>query len=335
MTQKELNELIRRYQENKCTPEEEKIFDEFFNSYQNDQEQWDKALHGNQKKVENRIFSKILEKTHLKEKKKVINFHWGYRTAAAFLILFSLSYLLTNMQKEIPVKEMPEPLVVKTINRGQKSMLHLIDGSVVYINSDTKISYPKKFAADKREIYLDGEAFFEVSHDSERPFIVHTGTLDIKVLGTSFNVNTFENRITVTLASGKVHIQNTNPSINYSSLGVLKPNQQFVFDKADNSIKVNEVNVRPYIAWTKKQLIFYEEPISSVVKKLEKWYDVEFQFETIEIKNCIFTGTFDNEPLQLVLESLHNVADINYKIEGKKIKLSGSGCDNKNTKSNN
>ncbi len=329
MTQEEINDLIKRYKEDNCSPEEEKMIDEFLNSYQNDDGEWNENLLGNKKETENRIYSTITERIHFPDKKPAIAIQWWYRTAAALMILSSFFYLFSNTSNESRVKtETPEPLVVKTISRGQKSMLHLSDGSVIYMNSDTKISYPGKFAMDKREIYLDGEAFFEVTHDPGKPFIVHTGTLDIKVLGTSFNVNTFDEKVTVTLASGKVHIQNTNPAINYSNLGILIPNQQFIYDKADNSIKVKEVDVTPFIAWTKKQLIFSEETILSVVKRLEKWYGVEITFETNDIKNCIFTGTFDNEPLRLVLESLHNVADINYTIKGKKVRLSGPGCSN-------
>lgn len=330
MTQREIDDLIRRYHENNCTPDEEKIINDFLDSYQDGDEGWKDKLHGNQNEIENRLFSKISGKINPPKKKQGVILRWWYSTAAALLIMLSFFYIFSKISNEVPIKEKIEPLVTKSISRGQKSMLHLIDGTVVFINSDTKITYPKIFTGDKREIYLDGEAFFEVSPNPEKPFVVHTGALDIKVLGTSFNINTYDDKITVTLASGKVHIQNTNPTINYSGLGWLKPNQQFVYDKIDNSIEVSEVDVDPYIGWTKKQLIFRNEPIFLVVEKLEKWYDVEFVFANNNIKNCIFTGIFENEPLELVLKSLHNVADINYTMEGGKIKLSGSGCISRN-----
>ena len=285
-------------------------------------------MNGNQKEIENLLYSKIIEKINPPLKKQTYSFKWWYRSAAALIIILSSIYIFTKISNEQPVKdnEKTEVLVERNISRGQKSVLHLIDGTVIYINSDSRIRYPKKFTGNKREVYLDGEAYFEVNHDPKTPFIVHTGILDIKVLGTSFNINTYYEKITVTLKSGKVYIQNTNPILNKPNLGMLNPNQQFVYDKTDNSILVKEVDVDPYIAWTKKQLIFREEPISLVVKKLEKWYDVEFTFKNNNIKNCIFTGVYENESLQLVLESLHNIAGINYTMEGRKIELSGSGC---------
>ncbi len=326
-----IDDLISRYYEKKCTPKEEVIINNFLNSYQNNDGEWDEELNGNQKEIESLLYSKITKKINPPVKKQNNPFKWWYRSAAALLIILSSIFIFTKVSNEQPVKEKEktEALVVRNITKGQKSVLHLIDGTVIYINSDSKISYPKKFTDNKREIYLDGEAYFEVSHDPERPFIVHTGLLDIKVLGTSFNINTYYEKITVTLESGKVYIQNTNPVLDNPNLGMLNPNQQFVYDKTDNSILVNEVDVDPYIAWTKKQLVFREEPIYLVIKKLEKWYDVEFTFRNNDIKNCIFTGTFENESLQLVLESLHNVAGINHKIDGKEIELSGSGCSKK------
>ncbi len=326
MTSSELDDLIKRYRKGSCTSAEEQMIEEFFNAYQSAGDAWEENALTDGAEIEKRIYSRIVKKIDLPPKRTVVYLQWLYRSAAAVLIFFSFFYVFTNTPVKPKVNETPEPLVVKTIKRGQKSMLHLKDGTVIFVNSGTKVSYPGKFANDKREIFLDGEAFFEVSHNENKPFIVHTGALDIKVLGTSFNINTFDDKITVTLKSGKVYIQNINPEIHYSSLGILNPNQQLVYEKADNSIRVNEVDVTPYIAWTKKQLIFREEPLYTVVKKLEKWYDVEITLENNQIKDCIFTGTFDNEPLRLVLESLHNVANINYTLEGNKVKLSGSGC---------
>jgi len=331
MTRLEIDELIRRFDEDKCTTEEVKMINNFLNSYQNEYKEWDNELIGDQKEIGDRIYSQITGKIAPRKKGHNVILRWWYRSAAALIIILSLFYFFNRVSKETPVEEKAEAWVVKNISWGQKSTLHLIDGTLINVNSDTKISYPKKFAGDKREIYLDGEAFFEVSHNPEKPFIVHAGTIDIKVLGTSFNINTFDNKITVTLASGKIHINNTNPDINYSDMGVLIPNQQFIYNKSDNSIQVSEVDVDPYIAWTKKQLIFREEPIFSVVKKLEKWYDVEFTYANNDIKNCIFTGIFENEPLRLVLESLHNVADISFTMKGRKVKLSGLGCPKRNS----
>ena len=326
MLEEGLKILINKYITNKSSSKEQNIIEGFLDSYQNDDKKWNEKTHGEQKEVEGKIFTNIQKNIQsTKTDQFRISPTWKYSIAASFVIIIALGYGIFRMVDSSVIPEIVQ-IVKKEIPRGQKYMVRLSDGTTIYINSESTLSYPEHFSDNLREITLQGEAFFEVVPDPNKPFIVHTGKIKTEVLGTSFNINTHYGQIKVSVASGKVRVQNINPEITYDELSVLKANQQLVFDKKDQSIEVNEVTVDQFLAWKQKRLVFNDEPLSQVVKRLEKWYDVEFTYLNEDIKNCVFTAVFENEPLTSVLETLQNVADINYDLQGKKIQLSGHGC---------
>ncbi len=326
MTEKDIKKLIDKYQSNLCSPSEMEMLEEFMNSYQRESD-WEGKIHGNQTEVQNRIFDKVQKKTGTQKKLPIkTKPAWWYKAASSFAILFVLAFGIHSAIYISPSSKEEIKTVLKEIPRGQKSMVHLSDGSTIYINSASTVSYPEKFTGDTREITLEGEAFFKVTPNPNKPFIVHTGELETKVLGTSFNINTNSNHIKVTVATGTVRVQHMNPKIEYNELAILKPNQQLSFDKVDQSITVLDVESGYDLAWTEKRLVFNNEPLKSVTERLELWYDVEFSFSNQKIEHCKFTAIFENEPLVAVLDVLKDVADIQYKLTGKKIILSGNGC---------
>ena len=180
---------------------------------------------------------------------------------------------------------------VLKIPRGGEYCLKLSDGTVVYLNSDSELRYPVSFSATSREVELRGEAFFEVITDPQRPFVVNAEQVRVRVLGTSFNVNSYadENYTEVTLVEGHVAAYVDDKSYD------LLPSRQLRWDKESESVDIRTVNVNDYIAWKKGQYVFKGRSLEEVAKVLERWYDMEIIFENEKSKKTVYTGVINKE----------------------------------------
>lgn len=219
--------------------------------------------------------------------------------------------------------------------KGSKSNIQLPDGTTVWLNADTKIKYDEKFLDDFREVELEGEAFFDVVTDPERPFIIHTKAIDIKVLGTAFNVRAYasEKNTETSLIRGQVEVTlNNNPEKKI----ILKPNEKLrvhneghdllhtgkkAASKNDVSIAVSKVHFEKKDSaaletlWMKNKLVFDEESLQEVMQKIERWYDVKIVFEGDEnMRNMEYSAIFENETLTQVLDALKYTGNFEYSI---------------------
>lgn len=188
----------------------------------------------------------------------------------------------------------------------------LEDGSTVWINSDSELRYPNSFAKDRREVYINGEAAFDVVADKNRPFIVTTSNSQIKVLGTIFNVNSYEgaNQSSTTLISGKIEL-----SVGEQTL-IMNSNEKAIIEKDKLGIKILPYEGGRSIAWITGKYYFDAEPLSEIINVLSRWYDVRFTFTKNSINNLIFTGTIDkNMPIEDIINMLTETVDFEYKIE--------------------
>lgn len=235
----------------------------------------------------------------------------------ALLILGSISMFLLNDRQLIEI-EKPETLVVKSNPRGQKSKVHLPDGTIVYLNAESQLSFVQEEFAKVRNLKLIGEAFFEVAEDSLRPFTVVTERLSTTALGTSFNIRAFENmgKIDVTLVTGKVLVSDnlTKRTLILSpGEGVQVQGDQEVFAKEN-------VEVIAKVQWKDGILVFDNAKLNEVITALKRWYGVEIEvYGTPEIVKC--SGTFHDEYLNNVLEVLGHSLGFTYAIEDKKVKM--------------
>ena len=243
---------------------------------------------------------------------------------AAVILLLFLSYIFfvdkvnDNGPQFIAEKTI---LLKKSTSKGQKLKVFLPDGSTVYMNSNSSISYSKNFKSNKREIKLTGEAFFEVAKDSLKPFVVISDDLLITALGTSFNVKALadEQNISISLLTGKVAVQKKNT---IESALLLNPNEAALLNREDGALQRKEFNYEEDILWTKGILYLKQIPITEAFLKLELWYGVTFEIENLPKKTLLVTGTFDNEYLENVLQSLSHTASFKYNIQNGKIMVS-------------
>lgn len=186
---------------------------------------------------------------------------------------------------------------------GQKKNIELPDGTKVMLNAGTLFVYPKHFYGEKRRVYLTGEAYFDVTHDKNKPFVVSAGPLNITVLGTSFNVEAYpgEDDIFTTLHSGRVKVSRTGDENN----GVLmRPDDRVVYHVKDGSFEMYHVESGDFTSWTEGEIRFVDEPLFAMLRTLERHYGVVFKYDNIDI-NEKYTMKFDsNDKIEEVMQIL-------------------------------
>jgi len=221
-----------------------------------------------------------------------------------------------------------------SVSYGSKSKVTLPDGSVVMLNSGSILRYPTRFDGNNRQVYVEGEAYFDVMKDKHHPFYVSTNSITIKVLGTKFNVKSYSDEKTVetTLVSGSVEIYSNRKEINDENrLAVLKPNQQATFEVEKSKLSVSDlgnktdsikaiqinarVDVNPVIAWKDNRLVFRDENFADLTHKLERWYNVEIEIKDESLKTTLFSGVFEKESIEQSLTALRLATPFNYKIK--------------------
>lgn len=200
-----------------------------------------------------------------------------------------------------------------TIPRGGVYKLVLADHTIVWLNSESQLTYPVAFNGDTRELRLKGEAFFEVTKDVHKPFIVHTSRFDIRVTGTQFNVRTYpEEKESATLAEGSIQLERNH------RVYQLEPGQQACLQ--DQEIKVKEVDLEHAIAWRHDAFSFKEEPLDNIMNELSRWYDVHIFYLNPAVKKLHFTAWFRrNSSLEEVIGILKKTQKINVELKGKTV----------------
>ena len=199
---------------------------------------------------------------------------------------------------------------------GRRSSLELADGTKIWVNSSSTVIYPNLFTGDKREIYVEGEAYLEVAHDSERPFYVKTQTMNVRVLGTRFNVCAYQedSQQQVVLVSGKVEVE-TNDQQNQ----ILTPNELFDYDKQQSKVSVTKVDTNDYISWKEGYYQFSRQELSVLFKRLSRYYAVPIVWdETVGSLSC--SGKLDlTRQIDDVLDNLKKAAPIRIEHDHEKI----------------
>ena len=248
-----------------------------------------------------------------------------YKYAATILLLCLIGITVKEyvFEEETP-SEIASGQIEKTNVKGRKSTIHLSDGSTIYLNAESSISYPQKFSDTLRVVDLKGEAFFEVSHDDKKPFIVRTGEVDVSVLGTSFNVRAFEemNKTVVSLSTGKVELESHSANTDFNESVVLFPGQSINYDNESHSFsQVSSYDPVLEFGWKDGILAFENASVEEVVETLERWYNVDIQLQNYAGTDWQYKARHDNESLELVLKSIAYNESIDFEIEGKKVTI--------------
>lgn len=241
-----------------------------------------------------------------------------YSIAAAFTLSLCLAgwWWKSDPVEKAPVGEMAEEVVVQSNPKGQKSTIVLPDGSKVKLNSDSYLEYRENFRSE-REVRLVGEAFFDVVHDSAHPFIVHSGDVTIRVLGTSFNVQAFpfEESMSVAVVTGRVFVENASAGFS-SRQGVLLPREMVRIDHKTGTFEKGIYDPEAMLAWKDGILTFDKASFNEIVDRLERWYGVKFVIKRTRPITRGFTGRYENPSLKLVLEGMSFSSEFKFEIKG-------------------
>lgn len=245
------------------------------------------------------------------ERKKKVFLRTVSYAAAMFIgvvLSFSVLYIAEKKQSDII------GTYKLVTDKGEKSYLQLPDGTNVWLNSCTTIEYAHGYGKENRDIYLNGEAYFEVAKNKELPFIVKTsGGIDVKAVGTAFNVSAYREdaRLITTLFSGKVIVQ---PTLTKQQI-LLEPNQVAVYYKSRNKIEIVPYDKRMFAQWRGGALSFDMMYLEDITKLLERNYNVVFRYENQRIKKLKFSGSFRNsEDLSEILRVIKTNTSISYKV---------------------
>ena len=216
-------------------------------------------------------------------------------------------------------------LVFNTLSVPYAKRLHLVfsDGSSVFLNAGTTIKFPVKFLKGQpREVFLNGEAFFDIVKDKKHAFIVQSNRLRTKVYGTKFNVNSYRNNELdqIVLQEGSVGVKSNGEQIKTNTEILLKPNEIAILDKTDLLYK-QKVDIKSHIAWVKGVFMFKNERFEDIFKKLERHYDVSIQINQPALNDSRYTGTFDIETIAEVIKIFSQLKGFSYEIDNKEITI--------------
>ena len=204
------------------------------------------------------------------------------------------------------------------IPKGGEYQVVLADGTKVWLNSASRLIYPQSFMGKERRVVLSGEAFFDVAHDAERPFIVETSRMNVKVLGTRFNVNDYDDNeeVSTTLVNGSVEIFSGG-----QQAFRLVPGEQ-AYGK-ENELEKREVNVRLYTSWIDGKFLFNNTELEEIAKQISRWYDVEIFFSSENVKKVRFTGAIVKfKPLDDLVRMIESTSQVRFSVKGKTIVIS-------------
>lgn len=341
-------EIISREIAGEATPEEDVLFEKWLNEDSNRQvfESLSNIRMANFKKnsqtESKKVFADIQHRIALRNKRIRLYALTGIAAAAA-LLLFVVNIFL----KDAPLTPTVQALVEVTSPIGSRASVVLEDGTKAWLNAGTNLSYPKDYGENNRDVFLKGEAYFEVTKNMEIPFVVHANGVNITALGTTFNVKAYveEENVETTLTEGSVKVEYADEWYGNESV-ILQPNQKAVC-KIGQNIQVSDLkdvntiqtekesdiqsknivivepveDSRVYTSWKDSKWVFKHEKLGNLSRKLERRYGVTIVFEEEGIKNHIVSGTFLDEDLTQALETLKLIAPIQYQIDHKTVFL--------------
>lgn len=346
MEPEEIQDILRKAKGSKLSAEQQQALDDWYSEF--DQSQKELIIFKNQQHEE-RIYARLLARIYARlpqspenEKpaalsfkpiapplistalplKKEIKLHQQYwfRIAAVLALLTICIPLYKYITKSsIFNSQQTAKLLSSKTEIGEMMEVTLADGSVITLNSSTKLSYPRNFNLNKREVYLEGEAFFKVTHNPKKPFIVHSGTLNTQVLGTSFNIKAYKgmDEIRINVATGKVGVSNSS-----KTLGLLLPNQQISYHQKSSTYQIDEKNVALANAWTQGKIILDGASFSELSIVIKNTYGYTLETHNPQIKLISFKSTFNSyDKIESVMRAISRIPDAKFRIKDKKITM--------------
>lgn len=328
MTEKELNNLLKKYTNGEVTGKESKRVDMFFDRLLSNHEDQDHVIIADNTRKE--IYKDIEAQMGLDEntktrKKHVLN--WipiNLMKIAAVLAIAALGLALYQNRTAPPQEEITTTaLITKSTKVGQMRTVSLSDGTRIKLNAGSTIIYPEKFE-NAREVVLQGEAYFEVAEDAKRPFIVTTGKVTTTALGTSFNIKSYPSagETNISLIEGKVRIDRyvDDDKTRKSSAEFLLPGENILYNRKSSEMKKGHFDLKKVVSWRDNVIYFDKTTFEDAIKTLELWYGVEFEIRNRGAEDILVNGEFHKQTLDAVLKSM-SYSKFEYETTGKTVKI--------------
>lgn len=317
--------LIVRYLSNEATPaEQEQLFDWVSQNPENKKVFDDYVSLWSVRQNASRQFnvqsglSRLNDRINDFEKQEQRkNAFWNVWNMAAAILLLVVSGFTLYFNGIAAFEDHAQSLLSETSATDQLSVVTLSDGSVITLNKQATLKYPATFDAKTREVYLSGEAFFQVAKDSSKPFVIHANGITTTVLGTSFNVKASADSVTVSVATGKVRVSDGRQT------QLVMPYERVLYSDATftkSSSDLSELN------WNSRVLEFNDITLGQAAELISQFYEIQVTFQHEKLKNCVITGKFKNQRLETVLQAIEFSTDVHSEVKNNSVLLFGKGC---------
>jgi len=328
MQKKECVEIFERYVRGNATDDEIKRLSHWIRNNQEISSWLEEQILASSPSIDSDVQIRMLENIKVElnaanKKDKTINHQtskgfsikWLVRVAAMLILpAITAAAMYLYMSKNDVVAT---PLII-AVERGQKANITLPDGSKAWLNSQSKLTYSADYNVENRRLQLDGEAYFEVAHNPEKPFIVESNDIEIEALGTAFGVKAYneDNIISSILMEGKVRV--TTPD----GASVLMPNERVIYDKTSRKKSQSKVtNATDFTGWMHNELRFENESLEEIAKNIQRIYNTEIIFASEQLKNQRYTGTVNNNSLESVLNIITLTSPVSFQIDEQQVTL--------------
>lgn len=291
MSRPHIENLLERYLRQETTPEENLLVEQWLDGHTTKSDSWQNMNANTREKWLDKVFKEVQQSIQGRQPAKVIPLQqkktW-LRALTALAASVAIFFVLYTAWPYLHGWFLPDKLVAIQVLPSQKQQLTLSDGTKVWVNAGTTFQYPQTFKGQTRDVYLNGEAFFDVRHDAVKPFIVHTGQVLTTVLGTAFNIRAGKgsSQVTVTVTRGKVSVADGN-----HLLGYLTPNEQISYDARQHKPLKTVVNAFSVIAWSYNDMPFDDLTFAEAAQRLEQRFGVKIYFADKSLETARFSGT--------------------------------------------
>jgi len=309
--------IIIKYLQGKANDEEKTLLFEWLQKDKTNKEEFIEikkvwALTARHKNTEGITWTDLKNTTKANTNKRFLNFRL-VKQAAIFILLIGLGATIQYFFTDLTSRKVYNEQLSVYAPLGQMTDLELPDGTLVKLNSGTTILYNGDFSSGNREVFIEGEAFFDVQTDKKHPFVVKSKLLDVKVYGTSFNISSYpeDKNFTATLVKGSISILDKDGK----EISKLNPGDNAAYTENESNIKVSQINTSLYTSWKEGLVTYRNDKMKDIAKQIERWYNVEIVIQKEGLGEESYFGTIlKNKPIDQILEVFKLTTSLEYEI---------------------
>lgn len=329
MSRPNIEDLLDRYLSRQTTAEENELVEGWLTGHDSESAGWQNMDAGARAQWLDKLFQDVQRSTGTNVPAQIVPLKKSYSwlrgvaaIAATIAIIFTLYIGWSALHSQLS----PAHLTTLKVPLNQTRQIKLSDGSTIWVNAGSELKYPQTFKGGKREVYLSGEAYFDIQHDMAKPFIVHTGKLLTTVLGTAFNIKATNagDAVVVTVTRGKVSVASGT-----QLLGYLTPNRQLTYNAANHQTTQKVIDANEVTAWQQESELHFEDiTFGEAARQLEQRFKVPISFSNEKIRNCRFSGTaLKGKNLDQILKIICAFNNASYHHgQNSSIIIEGQGC---------